>query len=167
MSGKATGQRLRGNPFLGRSNRALLDSTAQKATGHGAEVAHAGNFMNLHPGPDARIQPSAQDLQLALDSLEDGVIVWDSEGRLLVANASVARVFDLPPDLVSLASRRVDLMAYMARRGDYGPTDDPARLAQELSDRFATGAVRTLTRPCRTAATYGPTRDRARAAVLS
>ena len=41
--------------------------------------------MDLHPGPDARIQPSATDLQLALDFLEDGVIVWDSEGRLLVA----------------------------------------------------------------------------------
>ena len=102
--------------------------------------------MDLHPGPDARIQPSATDLQLALDSLEDGVIVWDSEGRLLVANANVARLFDLPPGLVSLASRRVDVMAYMARRGDYGPTHDPERLAQELSDRFATGAVRTLTR---------------------
>jgi len=36
-------------------------------------------------------------------------------------------------------------MAYMARRGDYGATDDPERRAEELSDQFAKGAI-SLTR---------------------
>ena len=90
--------------------------------------------------------PSAADLQLALDSVSEGVIVWDSQGRLLVANAAVARLFALPEGLVVRGSRRVDVMAYMARRGDYGPSDDPERLAQELSDRFGAGTVTTLTR---------------------
>ena len=40
----------------------------------------------------------------------------------------------------------VDVMTHLARRGDYGPTDDPDGLARELSDRFASGAVTSLTR---------------------
>ena len=44
------------------------------------------------------------------------------------------------------ARSRVDVMTHMARRGDYGPTDDPEALARELSDRFASGAVTSLTR---------------------
>jgi PAS domain-containing protein len=65
---------------------------------------------------------------------------------VLVANAAASRLFGLPDGLVVRGARRVEVMTYMARRGDYGATDDPERLAQELSDRFATGAITSLTR---------------------
>jgi PAS domain-containing protein len=94
----------------------------------------------------ADIEPSAADYQLALDALRDGVIVWDADGRALVANAAVSRLFILPEGLLATGTRRVDMMTYFARRGDYGETADPDRLAAELSDRFASGAVTTLTR---------------------
>jgi two-component system, sensor histidine kinase and response regulator len=91
-------------------------------------------------------KPSAADLQLALDAMRDGVILWSADGRLLIANAAVGRLFDLPATLVARGVSRAEVMAFMARRGDYGPTDDPDRLAKDLSDRFASGAVASLTR---------------------
>ena len=92
------------------------------------------------------VAPDPADFQLALDAVRDGVIVWDAEGRALVANAAASRLFGLPDGLLTTGARRVDVMTYLARRGDYGATDDPDRPARELSDRFATGAVTSLTR---------------------
>ena len=92
------------------------------------------------------IAPGAEDFQLALDAMRDGVILWDADGRAIVANAAASRLFGLPDGLLRPGTRRVDVMTHMARRGDYGPTDDPEGLARELSDRFATGAVTSLTR---------------------
>jgi PAS domain-containing protein len=90
--------------------------------------------------------PGAADFQLALDAMRDGVILWGADGRALVANAAAARLFGLPEGLLRPGASRVDVMTFMARRGDYGPTDDPEGLARELSDRFASGAVTSLTR---------------------
>jgi hypothetical protein len=90
--------------------------------------------------------PGASDFQLALDAMRDGVILWSADGRAIVANAAASRLFDLPDGLLRPGARRVDVMTHMARRGDYGPTDDPDGLARELSERFATGAVTSLTR---------------------
>ena len=92
------------------------------------------------------LEPSAADFQLALDALHEGVILWSAEGRVLVANTTVSRLFGLPEGLVAPGARRVDVMTYLARRGDYGATEEPEGLAAELSDRFATGAVTSLTR---------------------
>lgn len=91
-------------------------------------------------------EPGAADFQLALDAVRDGVVLWSADGRVLVANAAVSRLMGLPEGLVATGVRRVDVMTYLARRGDYGPTDDPEGLAAELSNRFATGAVASLTR---------------------
>ena len=92
------------------------------------------------------VVPTAADFQLVLDALHDGAILWTSEGRVLVANAAASRLFELPDGLVIRGARRTDVMAYMARRGDYGATDDPERRAHELSDQFARGAITSLTR---------------------
>jgi len=90
--------------------------------------------------------PGAEDFQLALDAMRDGVILWSADGRAIVADAAASRLFCLPDGLLRPGTRRVDLMTHMARRGDYGATADPEALARELSDRFATGAVTSLTR---------------------
>jgi PAS domain-containing protein len=93
------------------------------------------------------VSPTPGDFQLVLDALNEGAILWTPDGRVLVANAAASRLFGLPDGLVVRGARRVEVMTYMARRGDYGATDDPERLAQELSARFATGAITSLTRP--------------------
>jgi PAS domain-containing protein len=94
----------------------------------------------------AEVEPRPEDFQLALDAMRDGVILWSADGRVVASNAAVSRLMGLPETLVRRGARRTDIMIHLARRGDYGPTDDPEGLATELSGRFGSGAVTSLTR---------------------
>ena len=53
---------------------------------------------------------------------------------------------NIPRDIVRPGVARLEVMTYLARRGDYGPTDDPAALARKLSSGFGQGEVTSLTR---------------------
>jgi PAS domain-containing protein len=91
--------------------------------------------------------PSAPaDLQLALDAMRDGVALWSADGVLLAHNTQTADLMNIPRELVHAGARRVDVMTFIAKRGDYGPTEDPEALARTLSDRFGAGEITTLTR---------------------
>jgi PAS domain-containing protein len=86
------------------------------------------------------------DFQLALDAMRDGVALWSKDGRLLVHNTAAADLLNLPRDLVRPGAARLDVMTFLAKRGDYGATDDPTALARKLSDGFGRGEVKSLTR---------------------
>lgn len=91
-------------------------------------------------------EAGAADYQLALDAMRDGVALWSADGRLIVHNRATAALMNAPAELVHPGAARAEVMAFFARRGDYGPTDDPAALARTLSDRFGAGEITTLTR---------------------
>ena len=99
----------------------------------------------MHPD-DALSSPSRADLQLALDAMRDGVALWTPDGRLLVTNRPAATLMSAPPDLIRPGVTRTAVMTFFAARGDYGPTEDPAALAGELSDRFGSGETTSLLR---------------------
>ncbi len=86
------------------------------------------------------------DYQLALDAMRDGVALWSADGRLMVANTAASTLMNIPPGIVRPGVERLEVMTYLARRGDYGPTDDPAALARKLSAGFGQGEVTSLTR---------------------
>ena len=89
---------------------------------------------------------SLADYQLALDAMRDGVALWSADGRLVVANASASTLMNIPPGIVRPGVERLEMMTFFARRGDYGPTDDPDALARKLSAGFGQGEVTSLTR---------------------
>jgi PAS domain-containing protein len=86
------------------------------------------------------------DYQLALDAMRDGVALWSADGRLLVANTAASTLMSIPPGVIYPGVARLDVMTFLAQRGDYGPTDDPAALARKLSTGFGAGEVSSLTR---------------------
>jgi two-component system, sensor histidine kinase and response regulator len=86
------------------------------------------------------------DFQLALDAMRDGVALWSADGHLLVHNTAAADLMNIPRDLVRPGVARLEVMTFLAKRGDYGPTDDPAALARKLSEGFGHGEVKSLTR---------------------
>ena len=91
-------------------------------------------------------QSEPDDLQLALDEMRDGVALWTPEGRLLVCNRALSDIFRAPPGLIRPGMTRLEMMTFFAERGDYGPTDNPAGKARELSDRFGSGDITELDR---------------------
>jgi PAS domain-containing protein len=86
------------------------------------------------------------DFQIALDAMRDGVALWSADGRLMVANAAASSLMNIPPGIVRPGVERLEVMTFFARRGDYGPTDDPDALARKLSAGFGQGEVTSLTR---------------------
>ena len=90
--------------------------------------------------------PDIADFQLALDAMRDGVALWSKDGRLMVANTAASELMNIPPGVVRPGVARLEVMTFLAKRGDYGPTDDPAALAQRLSAGFGQGEVKSLTR---------------------
>ena len=86
------------------------------------------------------------DYQLALDAMRDGVALWSADGRLLVTNTAASTLMSIPPGIIRPGVERLEVMTFFARRGDYGPTDDPDALALKLSSGFGAGAVSSLTR---------------------
>jgi PAS domain-containing protein len=86
------------------------------------------------------------DFQLALDAMRDGVALWSKDGRLMVANTAASELMNIPPGVVRPGVERLEVMTFLAKRGDYGPTDDPAALARKLSSGFGQGEVKSLTR---------------------
>jgi PAS domain-containing protein len=90
--------------------------------------------------------PDIADFQLALDAMRDGVALWSKDGRLMVANAAASTLMNIPQGIIRPGLERLEMMTFFARRGDYGPTDDPDALARKLSAGFGQGEVKSLTR---------------------
>ncbi len=78
--------------------------------------------------------------------MRDGVALWSPDGRLLLTNTAASTLMNIPPGIVRPGVERLEVMTYLAQRGDYGPTDDPAALARKLSSGFGAGEVSSLTR---------------------
>lgn len=78
--------------------------------------------------------------------MRDGVALWSADGRLLVTNAAASTLMNIPPGIVRPGVERLAVMTFLAKRGDYGETDDPEALAHKLSSGFGAGELTSLTR---------------------
>lgn len=78
--------------------------------------------------------------------MRDGVALWTADGHLLVTNEAASSLMNTPPGIIRPGVSRLEVMTFFARRGDYGPTDDPDALAKKLSGGFGAGEVTSLTR---------------------
>lgn len=77
-------------------------------------------------------------LENILDSLPQGISVFDEQLRLLVWNEGMVEVLELPPEIVTRHVAFEDLIRVPARRGDYGPGDPEqhVRTRRELALQF-------------------------------
>ena len=72
-------------------------------------------------------------LQSTLESMGEGLSVFDRDGRLIAWNVGFAKWLQLPLDLAGVTLH--DILLQQARRGDFGPVD-PEREAGERVQRF-------------------------------
>jgi signal transduction histidine kinase len=73
-------------------------------------------------------------LQSTLESMGEGLSVFDREGRLIAWNGRFAKLLTLPLDLTSATLH--DVLMGQLRRGDFGPVDDPEREVGQRVDAF-------------------------------
>ncbi|MBS0371297.1 MAG: PAS-domain containing protein [Proteobacteria bacterium] len=89
-----------------------------------------------HPADGA--QPSSdrryrEMLGAGLDLLDQGVTVFDEELRMVAWNGAFLRLLDFPAELASPGVSFEVFIRYNAERGDYGPGDPEAQVAERVA----------------------------------
>ena len=79
----------------------------------------------------ARLRRRTALLQNTIESIGEGLSVFDRRGRLVVCNRRFSGLLDLPPDLTALA----DIVMHQAIRGDFGDLEPKTETVRRL-DRF-------------------------------
>ncbi len=72
-------------------------------------------------------------LGAGLDLLDQGVTVFDEELRMVAWNTTFLRLLDFPESLAKPGVNFEDFIRYNAERGDYGPGDPAAQVAERVA----------------------------------
>ena len=90
-------------------------------------------------------QDTSSMLQGVLNTLGGGVIIFDSELRVVTSNALAQELLDIPAELMKPGQDWIESVRFAAERGDYGP-GDAEELTTQVISLFAPGDAYTLTR---------------------
>ncbi|MGY8665961.1 PAS-domain containing protein [Bradyrhizobium sp. UFLA05-109] len=89
---------------------------------------------SVQHGPEALLALS----QLALDRMEQGVCVYDSDNRIVLFNRRYVDLFDMSPEVVRPGTSYREVLAHSASRGNF-PTSEIDKLYQERVALIASG----------------------------
>ena len=78
---------------------------------------------------EAQLRSRSRELQLTLDNMTQGLLMVGGDGKVAVANARVAELLDMPPEMLAKGCTFEELIAHLMERGEY---DDPAKLPFEV-----------------------------------
>lgn len=79
-----------------------------------------------------------QILNMTLESIDQGISMFDADLRLTSFNRNFLEILDLPADRIKVGTSLEEAFRYNAERGDYGPGDveEQVRERLELARRF-------------------------------
>ncbi|MFO1122994.1 MAG: PAS-domain containing protein [Hyphomicrobiales bacterium] len=83
------------------------------------------------------VQAKNLHLQTTLESMSDGIAVFDRDLLLVFWNSQFARYYRYPPELMRQGMQFEAIMRYNIERGDYGPVDPEGQL-REILERART-----------------------------
>lgn len=73
-------------------------------------------------------------LEMVLESMPDGLVVFDERRRHVICNDRQRELLDLPPHVFEAEGATLDsILAYMAYRGDFGPGDMETHVATRIA----------------------------------
>ena len=72
-------------------------------------------------------------LFVALDQLEDGITMHDSDLRLMYSNHAALELLDLPEELMQPGTAVEEVFRFNAERGEYGPGDPEEEVSKRIS----------------------------------
>ena len=78
-------------------------------------------------------------LDIALNNMTQGVVMFDRAGRLVVRNDRYLEIYGLSPEIVKPGVKLIDVIRHRFQTGNLDR--DPAQYAAELTDKMASGEV--------------------------
>jgi NO-binding membrane sensor protein with MHYT domain/methyl-accepting chemotaxis protein len=88
---------------------------------------------------DRRLHDSGRLLDIALNNMTQGVVMFDAAGRVVVRNERYLEIYGLPPDLVKPGAKLVDIVRFRSHSGTL--SRDPEAYCSELMQLMASGKV--------------------------
>ncbi|MCK6413682.1 MAG: PAS-domain containing protein [Azonexus sp.] len=85
------------------------------------------------PSPTPSHDPRLTMLQAGLDLLDQGITVFDADLRLVAWNRTFLELLDFPESLAAVGTPFADFIRYNAERGEYGPGEVEAQVAERLA----------------------------------
>ena len=77
-------------------------------------------------------------MRTMLDNMSDGALLYEGDGRWVYQNKAMARLHDMPDELLKTLPTFADIIRYRALRGDYGPLEAlPGGLEGWIASRVA------------------------------
>ena len=86
---------------------------------------------------DRRLDDKGHLLDIALNNMSHGVVMFDAQGRLIVCNERYVKIYDLPPELVRPGAKFVDIVRFRSQSGTL--SRDPDAYCAELMQIMASG----------------------------
>ena len=117
-----------------------LDWRLAAAVGLACILAGIAVFVRLLRAPSfGGLNDKGKLLELALNNMTQGVVMFDTHARLVVCNDRYLKIYDLPPNIVKPGARLADIVRLRARSGSL--PDDPDKYVAELMEIIAAGKV--------------------------
>jgi signal transduction histidine kinase/DNA-binding response OmpR family regulator len=77
-------------------------------------------------------------MRTVLDNMSDGALLYEGDGRWIYQNKAMARLHDMPDEVLKTLPTFADIVRYRARRCDYGPIERlPGGLEGWIASRVA------------------------------
>ncbi|BAE52420.1 Signal transduction histidine kinase [Paramagnetospirillum magneticum AMB-1] len=78
------------------------------------------------------LSTKSRTLETILDNIAQGISVYDDDLRLVACNHRFGELLRLPPDMTRPGTALEDYLRFNARRGEYGPGDPEAHVAERM-----------------------------------
>jgi len=106
-----------------------------RRTGNGGTVTTIVDISELKRR-EKEATDSRAALQSVFDNMNDGVLLYEADGRWVYQNPAMARLHEMSDELLATLPRFADIVRYRAERGDYGQAENlPEGLESWIASR--------------------------------
>jgi signal transduction histidine kinase/FixJ family two-component response regulator len=108
----------------------------EEALAAAKEAAEAARDAAQRSGAEAAaahvdVERTREVLQTVLDSMSEGIVLFDKDLRLKFINQELVTVQRYPTEVARPGASAYDMLRFQAERGDFGPVEDVDRLVRE------------------------------------
>jgi methyl-accepting chemotaxis protein len=96
-------------------------------------------FIRARSPPGTRRGDKGRLLDIALNNMTQGVVMFDRTGHLVVCNDRYLKIYGLPADIVKPGAKLIDIVNLRAKFGSL--PSDPEKYCADLMDTMSTGKV--------------------------
>ena len=126
---------------LVRLPRGVSYQVAVKVLPDGTRLVMQRDVTELE-GARREAQTALRRLQIVIDTMEDGVMLYDKQMRWAIDSARIREFQQLPESVAHVGAYARDIVRYQAERGDFGPLDNiDEAVSSRLKERWESDGI--------------------------